>query len=149
MKIIDMRPPRIGMVLFSTAGSVHLLLPSFDRVHFKAPVLGVLIGITGFALMMWAWWLFRNHKVAICPTALTTNLITIGPYSFSRNPMYLGMMLICVGVMLCFQSLMFYCSTLIYFCILNFIFIPYEEEKLLRGFENVFSDYSRRTRRWL
>jgi len=48
---------------------------------------------TGFGIMMRAWWLFRQHQTAICPTAETTLLITDDIHAFTRNPMYLGMVL--------------------------------------------------------
>ena len=149
MKIIEMRPPRIWLVLLAIAFSVHLLFPSWDTITFNAPILGMSLGLIGFCVMIGGWLTFQKHKVAICPTATTEKLITSVLYSFSRNPMYLGMILIGVGIMLFFHSLALYGVTLIIFCLLNFIFIPYEEAKLVRVFGGEYSRYSERVRRWL
>lgn len=149
MKIIEMRPPRIWLALFAIAFSLHLLFPSWDTITFNAPILGMSLGLIGFCVMIGGWLTFQKHKVAICPTATTEKLITSVLYSFSRNPMYLGMTLICVGIMLFFHSLALYGATLIIFCFLNFIFIPYEEAKLIRVFGGEYSRYSERVRRWL
>ena len=149
MKIIEMRPPRIMLVLLAIAFSVHLLFPSWDTITFNAPILGMSLGFIGFCVMIGGWLTFQKHKVAICPTATTEKLITSVLYSFSRNPMYLGMILIGVGIMLFFHSYALYGVTLIIFCLLNFIFIPYEEAKLVRVFGGEYSRYSERVRRWL
>lgn len=149
MKVIEMRPPRIGMGLFALAFVFHLILPAWNNVKLISPSFGVLIIILGFSIMIWAWLLFRKNDVAICPTAQTERLIFDGLFSFSRNPMYLGMVSICVGLAILFGSLSLYIATIIYFSILNFVFIPYEEQKLERTFGADYTRYKKTVRRWL
>ena len=99
--------------------------------------------------MIQAWWQFRQTDVAICPTEKTTELITDGIYRFTRNPMYLGMVMMLTGVAMFVGTLPFYVAAVALFAILNFVFCPYEEEKLSRTFGSRFEQYRGRARRWL
>jgi protein-S-isoprenylcysteine O-methyltransferase Ste14 len=51
----------------------------------------------GFFFMMWAWWLFKQQDLAVCHTAKTEHITAEGPYRFTRNPMYLGFVLMMLG----------------------------------------------------
>ena len=86
---------------------------------------------TGFGIMMRAWWLFRQHQTAICPTAETTSFITDDIYAFTRNPMYLGMVLMLLGIALLAERWPYYLAAAVYALILNQVFCRYEEAKLL------------------
>ncbi|MBI4490561.1 MAG: isoprenylcysteine carboxylmethyltransferase family protein [Deltaproteobacteria bacterium] len=148
MKIIAMRPPKIAMALLATAFALHWLSPIWETLKFSFPLAGVGIGSLGFAIMMWGWWLFRQHKVAICPTAHTDKLIFDGPYRFTRNPMYLGMVAMLLGVAIFVGTLPFFLGVVIYFVILNRVFVPFEEQKLESTFGSEYLEYRRQIRRW-
>lgn len=149
MKIIEMRPPKIAMALLASAFALHWLLPIWEGLRFSFPFTGTAIGTLGFATMMWGWWLFQQHKVAICPTAQTDKLVFDGPYRFTRNPMYLGMVSIFLGVAILMGTLPFFLAAATYFVILNSVFIPFEEQKLAATFGADYLEYKRRVRRWL
>ena len=98
IRIIEYRPPRIAFSLLVVATAFHLLLPVSSLFNYSAAHLSGVMVSAGFAIMMLAWWQFRVRKVAICPTANTDHLITDGIYRFTRNPMYLGMLIMLGGV---------------------------------------------------
>lgn len=137
------------MAFLGIAFALHWLLPVWETFTFSYPILGTAIGICGFAIMMWGWWLFQKHNVAICPTADTGKLIFGGPYRFSRNPMYLGIVMIFLGVTLFMGTAPFFLVVAIYFVILNSVFIPFEEQKLGSAFGPAYLEYKKRVRRWL
>ena len=147
--LISYRPPRIAFVMLALAGVLDWTLPRADTVLFRAPWTGVALLLGGFATMMWAWWLFRHHAVAICPTAPTKRLLTRGIYALTRNPMYLGMIAMMLGVALCLGTLPFYVATLAYFVFIDRIFCQYEEQKLAAAFGEEYLHYRKRVRRWL
>ncbi len=99
--------------------------------------------------MIRAWWLFRQHDTAICPTAETTSFITGDIYALTRNPMYLGMVLIMLGIALLVGSWLFYVAAFVYALILNHVFCRYEEQELLSQYGDHYSEYAARVRRWL
>jgi protein-S-isoprenylcysteine O-methyltransferase Ste14 len=147
--LVRSRPPRIAYVLLALAAMLHWAVPRADTTAFAAPWAGAALLLTGFALMMWAWWLFQRHAVAICPTAPTERLLTRGIYALTRNPMYLGMIAMMLGVALCVGSLPFYIATLAYSALIDRVFCPYEEEKLEATFGEAYRRYRAHVRRWL
>jgi protein-S-isoprenylcysteine O-methyltransferase Ste14 len=149
MSIIDMRPPRIALVLTLIATLLHRSLNVWDSMSFSWLWGGVFLAFTGFTMMMWSWGLFQKRNIAICPRAETTSLLTDGPYRFTRNPMYLGMVFILAGLALCAGTPPFYLSTVVFFIIINFVFCPYEESKLINSFGCEFILYMKRVRRWI
>ena len=148
-RILQYRPPRIAMTLLAAASILQLALPNTGPAIVAVPLGGGAIGVLGFGIMLRAWWLFRAHQTAICPTAETTTLITSDVYRLTRNPMYLGVVLMLLGVALGTGGLPFYVATLAFFLIINFAFCPFEEGKLEQGFGAAFVAYRERVRRWL
>ena len=148
-RILQYRPPRIAMTLLAAASILQLALPGTWTAIAAIPLGGGAIGALGFGIMLRAWWLFRAHQTAICPTAVTTMLITGDVYRLTRNPMYLGVVLMLLGVAIGTGGLPFYMATLAFFLIINFAFCPYEERKLEQGFGAAFMAYRERVRRWL
>lgn len=118
MRFINYRPPRIAMVFVLVATALHGLVPEWGRFH-THPWFGITLAIIGFAVMLWGWWLFKEQAVAICPTAETARLVTHAIYRFTRNPMYLGLMLILLGLAVHVGSLPYYLATAAYFSVMN------------------------------
>jgi protein-S-isoprenylcysteine O-methyltransferase Ste14 len=146
-QLIGYRPPRIAMCLMIIAMAVHYLIPI--SILPSSLTAAALAGVTGFSLMLRAWWLFKVSETAICPTAETTVLITHDVFAASRNPMYLGMVLMLFGCAIYAGTLPFYFAAAMYFAIINFAFCPYEEQKLQETFGEEFLAYKRSVRRWL
>ena len=145
-RIVALRPPRIAMSLVAAAAAAHLLFP---LVVLPPSVSGgMLLGTAGFALMIRAWWLFRRVGTPICPTHDATTLLTGDVYGFTRNPMYLGIAAITLGVAMSFGTAPFYLAAALLFAVLNFVFCPYEEQRLRRAFPD-FDAYAARVRRWI
>ncbi len=149
MRIIDFRPPRIAMAFTFIAAALHSSLNLWETTRFSHHWAGVAIGIAGFILMMWSWGLFKRQRLAICLPEKTSHITKGGPYRFSRNPMYLGMVLMMLGLALYEGTVPFYLSAIGYFVILRFVFIPYEEDKLAKAFGDEFAHYTSRVRRWV
>lgn len=147
--MLQYRPPRIALALLLAAGALQLTLATTGLSLAAAPLTGATLGLAGFGIMLRAWWLFRQVETAICPTVETTTLITRDVYRLSRNPMYLGIVLMLLGVAIATGGILFYLAALAYFLIINKVFCRYEEEKLVREFGAAFTEYRRRVRRWL
>ncbi len=149
IRLIEYRPPRIAMTLLAVATAFHLLVPDSGTVNYSAAYLSGVMVSAGFAIMMLAWWQFRVRKVAICPIAKTDHLIMDGVYRFTRNPMYLGMLLMLAGVAFFFGTLPFIAAAAVYFVIIDRWFCRFEEEKLIAAFGHDYEEYRSRVRRWI
>jgi len=149
ISLVGYRPPRIAFAMLALAAALHWTLPRADSAVLTAPWSGAVLLVAGFAIMMWAWWLFQRHAVAVCPTAPTDRLLTLGIYALTRNPMYVGMIAMMLGVALYVGTLPFYVATLSYFVFIDRIYCRYEEQKLEAAFGDEYGRYRARVRRWL
>lgn len=76
-------------------------------------------------------------------------LITPGPYSLSRNPMYLLELTFWLGWALFYGSFAVLIAFLLFFMTINFLIIPYEERDLERRFGEAYRQYKQTVPRWL
>ena len=145
-RLLLLRPPHIAMSLVVAATALHLLFPI--AVLRPSRLGGVLLGAAGLAAMLRAWWLFRLARTPICPTHETTTLLTRDVYGFTRNPMYLGIVMMVLGIAVTVGTVPFYAAAAVLFGIFDFVFCPYEEQRLRAAFPG-FAAYSARVRRWI
>ena len=149
-RLVDYRPPRIAMLLLALAGAWQWLLPAPGIPAVPAQhIMAVAAVFAGFSIMMCAWWQFREHRVAICPTDRTDHLITDGVYRYTRNPMYLGVVTMLSGVAAWFGTLPFALAAVAFFLVIDRVFCPYEERKLEQAFGSDYARYRDAVRRWL
>lgn len=150
MKFINVPPPKIALLYLINAIAFHwLLLPIWDTFRLAAPIVGTAIALLGVLLGFWSWLLFKKYDIALRPTSDTHKLIFEGPYRFTRNPIYLGMVLFLLGIAMYIGTLPFYLVAVAFFITLNNVYIPYEEIKLSSKFSDSYLDYTRQVRRWL
>jgi protein-S-isoprenylcysteine O-methyltransferase Ste14 len=145
--IIGLRPPRIAMTLTALALAVDAAtaLPRFAG----SPWTGALVGLGGFAIMLRAWWLFRLAGTPVCPTERPTTLITGDVFAASRNPMYLGMVLMIAGVGIGLGAPAVLAAAVLQLLILDRVFCPFEEARLQGIYGVEYRDYRQRVRRWI
>jgi protein-S-isoprenylcysteine O-methyltransferase Ste14 len=147
-RLIRYRPPGIAQTLVLIAALLTWVLPLGTNMYSNL-ILGGLALAAGLAIMLAAWWQFRRRRTAICPTNTPSVLITNGTYRFTRNPMYLGMFVILLGIAIIVGSLPFYVAAGLFVLIIHHAFCPYEEARLREIFGADFENYCRRVRRWL
>jgi protein-S-isoprenylcysteine O-methyltransferase Ste14 len=114
-----------------------------------ALIAGCLFVSVGFAIRVWATFLFYERRMKVIKLAPQKNLITSGPYRFSRNPLYLGgNFFIFLGAVLCLGS-----PSGILFTAINLVAVDFmirrEEKQLAREFGEDWLSYRNRVPRWL
>ena len=111
---------------------------------------GIALTFLGWAPPVAAILLFRREGTEIQPNSETNKaLITRGPYHFTRNPMYLGLVIVTFGLALWIGSWPMLLAPALVFATANFVHIPFEEAKMRRQFGEAFDAYTRRVRRWI
>ena len=105
-------------------------------------LLGLVVGVAGVRE-------FHRHRTPTSPFRPTTALVTSGVFRFTRNPMYLGFVLLTVGVAVAFNSVAFLVSALLLAVLLDAAVIRPEERFLTRRYGSDFEAYLRATRRWI
>ena len=83
------------------------------------------------------------------PYAASTALVTSGIYRHTRNPGYLGLAIIQIGLALMIDSPWIAIMTIVAVVITSQFVIRLEEEKLIRAFGQEYQDYLSKVRRWI
>jgi protein-S-isoprenylcysteine O-methyltransferase Ste14 len=112
-------------------------------------LLGLLLVAAGAGLSAYAAALFTARDTTKDPYGQPVAFVTIAPYTFTRNPMYLGLMTILLGFAIFFFSPVMLMAPLGFFLVIDRMIIPREELALERTFGSAYLDYQRRVRRWL
>lgn len=79
----------------------------------------------------------------------TTKLIVEGPFAFTRNPLYLSLLLVTGGIAVFANSMWYLVALLLLFLILNFWAVPREEKYLENSFGEEYIQYKKRVSRWI
>jgi protein-S-isoprenylcysteine O-methyltransferase Ste14 len=91
----------------------------------------------------------KKAKTTIKPFEKPTFLVTDGWFSISRNPVYLGFILILVGVSILLGTLSPLIISVYFPIILYMKFIRFEEEMLANTFGEAWKTYNQKVRRWI
>ena len=110
---------------------------------------GRIVIVVGGLLMVWAQIVFRRHGTTTDHSKPTTALITGGPFRFSRNPIYLALILIFTGLSLAYGNGWGLIITVLFSIAIARFTIRPEEEHLAGKFEADYSRYRSSVRRWL
>jgi protein-S-isoprenylcysteine O-methyltransferase Ste14 len=111
---------------------------------------GAVLIVLGIAFSFWARQTFRKHSAEIYPWSdAHSALVASGPFRFSRNPMYLGLIVIGVGAALVAGTWLMWLVPVVVFVLDHFVIIPFEEQSMEHTFGEAFRAYRARVRRWL
>jgi protein-S-isoprenylcysteine O-methyltransferase Ste14 len=103
----------------------------------------------GFGMMVWIRSLFLKNATTLQLYEKPTSLVISGPFRFSRNPIYLGMASILLGVAVLSGTLVTLAFPIIFIVLITFVIIPGEERKLENIFGEPYREYKKSVRRWI
>ncbi|MFC7496193.1 MULTISPECIES: methyltransferase family protein [unclassified Nocardioides] len=119
-----------------------------DLGDWRVPVGWVLVLL--FAVWNgWSLWLFARHETGLLPGQATSAMIEEGPYRLSRNPLYVGMLALYLGLALLaptFWGLVLFPVAVL---LVHWGAIRPEERFLHERFGTPYDEYAQRVRRWL
>jgi len=142
-------PPAIFLAGLVMQALLHFAIPLAQLVPGGWRLLGILPIVAGFAIAGVAEGRFKGVRTAVNPFGLPSTLVTTGPFAYSRNPMYAGMLLIHLGAAVALGSLTPFLVPPVFAWILDVRFIRMEEAKLERIFGDDYLEYRGRVGRWL
>jgi protein-S-isoprenylcysteine O-methyltransferase Ste14 len=112
--------------------------------------LAVVLIVIGIALAVAAVAKFRREGTELNPISTTnTKLVLTGPFSLTRNPMYLRLVIITFGIASWVGAWPMFLAPIATLVTANWVHIPFEEDKMRRQFGEAFDAYARKVRRWL
>jgi protein-S-isoprenylcysteine O-methyltransferase Ste14 len=143
-------PPLWTLIYVIAATGLSELLGWPKLPGLPLPPLGIVFVLLSFVPPVWAALLFRRAGTEINPTSPTNHaLVTEGPYRWTRNPMYLSLILLSFGIAVWVGAWPMFLAPIAVFATANFVHIPFEEAKMLRQFGAAYEGYCQRVRRWV
>lgn len=137
-----------SLLLLQIAGIIKITLPSsvFDA---WLQIVGLLLNIIGVVFAIWArktmsynWGQSAQHDIN-----RQKELVTHGPFSISRNPIYVGLITFFFGFELALRSYLLFLTLVLIYLVYKAVLI--EEKLLQRHFGKSYSEYKKKTPRFL
>jgi len=128
---------------------LHFLLPVYQYVHEPLAYVGIFPLFAGIAMAALAAGKFVKVSTGLLPFEEATTLVTDGFFRFTRNPMYLGMILMLLGVAFLLGSVGALMPVPLFIVIIRYNFVAGEERFMEDAFGQQYLDYKARVRRWI
>jgi protein-S-isoprenylcysteine O-methyltransferase Ste14 len=142
-------PPLIFLTGLAVGFGLEALLPGTSLPGILRWVGGGVLVVAGVALLATFNTAFTRRGTAVEPWKPTTAIVTTGPYRLTRNPAYLGMALVYIGIALLAGALWVLVPLPVVLIVIDRMVIALEERYLERKFGREYLDYKDGVRRWV
>lgn len=142
-------PPVYFLFTVLIMAGIHFFVPIALVLRPPMTYLGALPIVIGFAIIIWAAALFGKAGTPIKPFQQSTHLVIGGVYRITRNPMYLGMVVILFGIAIVCGTIGPFIPVPLFVWLLQREFIRFEEAALEEKFGSEYIAFKEKVRRWL
>jgi protein-S-isoprenylcysteine O-methyltransferase Ste14 len=142
-------PPLIYLAIFLAGIGLQRYVPVPQLPIAAGRVMGPIFELVGIGLIASSFRRFRASATSVVPVRPTTALVIEGPYRVTRNPMYLGMLLVYAGVACWFGLVWPLLLAPVLIWVIAVFVIRREERYLARKFGDEYQRYRAHVRRWL
>ncbi len=124
-------------------------MPLYRYWTFPAALLGILPLLLGVLINVLADKQFHLNQTTVKPFERSSTLVTSFPFSVSRNPMYVGITLMLLGVAMLLGTVTSFVPVLAFPVLMDRLFVRMEESMLAEAFGVEWERYDSSVRRWL
>jgi protein-S-isoprenylcysteine O-methyltransferase Ste14 len=153
MNALELKIPPVAVVLIFAVAMwfASVQLPSLAFAWPWSTLIAVIVAVAGFVFGLTGVVAFRKAKTTANPTepSATSTLVIWGVYRLSRNPMYVGLLLMLLGWAIFLAHLLAFAFLPLFVAYMNRFQISPEERALSSKFGEHFTSYQQATRRWL
>lgn len=135
--------------LFYLSAALVLLTGRWETGHWSSTFWGLALALLGIWMAVAAKKQFAVAETAIKPFDTPSVLITDGLFRFSRNPMYVGMVLALLGFWLIAGGYLPAISIAGFIAVIQRRFIYQEERAMQQAFGETYDTYKAKVRRWI
>ena len=126
----------------------EFILPKYPLIYtFK------ILGMLGFVISIFIFFsgfnLFKSYEESPVPATTTNRIIKTGIFAYTRNPIYLALVVFHLSMFLIFENVMYFLSSIGLFIWLHNYVIKAEEEFLLQKFTEEYQRYMQAVKRWI
>ena len=147
--LLGIKPPLVLIALITIGIAIHFIAPAQLLPDGGIQFVGIPVVLVGLAFALSANLSFHRVGTDDRFASPTSTIVQAGAFSLSRNPMYLGMVLITLGVVISIDSAWSLLVLPVLIIYLQIGVIQREEEYLERWFGQQYRDYRSKVRRWL
>ena len=144
--------PWVFVLTYLIGVGLEILFPFGHRsaqVLLVSKIGGGVLFLIGAAIAAWGLFVFHKAHTTTVPGESSTKLVISGPYRFSRNPMYLGLIFAYVGEAGLLTQVWPLLVLPFGVAYVNGVVIPVEAAQLKEDFGNEYEQYRARVRRWI
>jgi protein-S-isoprenylcysteine O-methyltransferase Ste14 len=143
-------PPLVFLAALAAGFLLDWAVPvTVDPATTPVRMTGLVLVVLGGALMFAGLRAFTRAGTAFRPDRPATRLITAGPFRYTRNPLYIALTLIYLGVALAAAKIWPAATLVPALAVIRYGVIAREETYLERKFGDGYRDYKSRVGRWL
>lgn len=142
-------PPLIWLAGAVLSGLVDLIFPSRLMNYALAGSLGMILLLMALALASWAFLTMKAVGTNVNPNKPTLAIVRQGPFRFTRNPMYLSLCVLQVGLGLLLNDWIALSLAIPLALVLHYGVVLREESYLERKFGDQYLALKGEVRRWI
>ena len=142
------RPPIFALFLIIISVILHYTYPIKIIFIFPYNLFGLTGIIIGLCIAFNGKKTFQKLGAPVIPGTKPLIIVKEGLYNYTRNPMYLGFIIFLLGLAIIIGSISAFLSPIVFFIIINFFYIPFEEKLMEKIFGKEFLNYKNQVRRW-
>lgn len=142
-------PPVYFLLAIAFMLALHFVLPVWKWLHWPWNLTEIVPITAGLIIILIADHPFKTHGTTVKPFHLSSRLVTDDMLRYTRNPMYLGMVIILLGIGKCLASITPLIVVPVFICIITVKFIRAEERSLEQQFGQAYTEYKSRVRQWI
>lgn len=142
-------PPYLVAILITVCVATRLTIDSAPLLPPPYNLAGLFFILAGVALLLMAARRFKAVRTNIHTFRDPNRLVTTGPFAVTRNPMYLGFLIVLTGVAIVCNTALGFVVVPIFFIAANWWYIPFEEARAAEQFGSDYQAYRERVRRWI
>ena len=147
--MIKIPPPILVLILVS---SNYFSSQKIDLIHLpNQDLISIIILLIGILILINPLFKFIKSKTTIDPIKFkkVNKLIISGIYKYSRNPMYLGLLMIVISTSIFYLNIFSITTPFLFYCWINRFQIKREEIFLTEKFGEEYMSYKIKTRKWI
>ena len=143
---VKIHPPVLLIIHLAAVVLLNRLFPL--SIEFIPAWLGYPIVAVGLTMAISAMRQFGRADTTVDPHGSVSVIVTDGPYRFSRNPIYIGLTSVLIGIPLIYGNIWGLILSPVFIMLMNYLVIEHEEAYLEKKFGNEYTSFKSRVRRW-
>ena len=153
MNLLDLKvpPPIVAAICAAAAWGLSLFTPLLQVPAVARIAVALVLALVGVGFMIAGLVSFRRAKTTVNPMKpeSSTSLVSLGIYSITRNPMYVGLLFVLAALATYLSAPWSFLGPLLFFLYIGRYQVAPEERVLSKLFGAEYSNYQARVRRWL